>query len=357
MKEIPLRERIVAALQPGEEYQRAEGILLSDWTLAAVKQREEERRRKEQVEPTLVALKPREEEWGAIASRVSDWNLAFRQKEEERRRKEQAAEAAVVTSRPAEVAEVKIVDEKAEAARRPNDEWREPEEPEYILHALEDSRQRELEETPAVPKSGIVRSRGKTRVIRGVLSTLTTVAIAGGIGFGAGVYATPPDKADEFRAFVNSKLKEIDRLIQREWAAIVPQAKAPSDAATPRAPEATSKEAEPAVPAQPASEVPASDADGQKDMPDVNAAAPSAGPAETSTGESAAPVPSAEPAAPAMSETPSSAEDVSQAKPVAKKAPVATAHPNPPVKQAKPKAKPKPKPAEQAPAAAEPAQQ
>jgi len=68
VKEIPLREGIIAAAKPREENQRAEGILLSDWTLAAVKQREEDRRSKAQVEPPLVALKPREEEWSAIKS-------------------------------------------------------------------------------------------------------------------------------------------------------------------------------------------------------------------------------------------------------------------------------------------------
>ena len=35
---------------------------------------------------------------------------------------------------------------------------------------------------------------------RRILSTLITAAISGAVGFGAGVYATPPDQADEFRA-------------------------------------------------------------------------------------------------------------------------------------------------------------
>ena len=47
---------------------------------------------------------------------------------------------------------------------------------------------------------------------RRILSTLITAAISGAIGFGAGVYATPPDKADEFRAFVDSKFDEISGL-------------------------------------------------------------------------------------------------------------------------------------------------
>jgi hypothetical protein len=352
VNEIPLREGTVAAAKSGEENQRFEEILLSDWTLAAVKQREEERRRKEQVEPTLVPLKPKEEEeWTAIESLVSDWNLAFRQKQEERRKKEQAGEAAVVTMKRDEIAEAKILHQQAEAARRAKGEWRKREEAESGLRNLE-GRQSERKETRAVAKSGIVRSRGAARMIGGVLSTLTTIAIASAIGFGAGVYITPPDKADEFRALVDSKLDEINGLMNRERAAIEPKAKAPS----------APKEIQSAVPAEPAAEAPAAEATGQKDMPDANAPPPSATPTESSNSQSAAPVPSAEPTAPAMGETPSSAEEAPQAKPVAKKAPVAKPHPKPPVKKAKPKPKPaqhhpQAEPAKQAPAAEEPAQQ
>ena len=362
MNEIPLREGTVATAKSGDENLRAEEILLSDWTLAAVKQREEERRRKEQVEATLLAVKPRGDEWSAIESLVSDWNLAFRQREEERRKKEQAGEAAVVTMKQGEVAEAKIVDEQAEAARRAKDEWRERAEAETVLRAVEDRHQREGKETRAVPKSGIVRSRGTARMIRGVLSTLTTVAIASIIGFGAGVYITPPDKADEFRALVNSKLDEINGLMIRERAAIEPKAKAPSQAAAPIAPEAAPKEIQTVVPAQPAAETPAAEATGQKDMPDANPAPPTATPADSSNSQSAAPLPSAEPTAPAMGETPSNAAEAQQAKPVANKAPVAKPHVKAPVKKPKPKPKPaehhpKAEPAEQAPAAEEPAQQ
>jgi hypothetical protein len=360
VKEIPLREGTVAAAKPGEENPRAQEILLSDWTLAAVQRREEERRRKEQVEPTLVALKPREGEWSAIESLVDDWNLAFRQREEERRKKEQAAEAAVVTMKQGEVAEAKIVDEQTEAARRAKDEWPGQEEAEYALRAPEDGRQKERMETRAMPKSGIVRSRGAARMIRGVLSTLTTIAIAGAIGFGAGVYITPPDNADEFRTFVNSKLEEINRLIQREWAAIEPKAKEPTHAETPPAPEVAPKEIQSVVPAQPVPEAPA-EAAGQKDMPDANVAPPSATPTESSDSPPT-PVPSAEPVAPVTSATPTNAENVEQPKPVAKKPPVAKPHAKPPVKKPKPKPKPaehhpQAEPADHAPAADEPAQQ
>ena len=84
------------------------------------------------------------------------------------------------------------------------------------------------------------------------LSTLITAAISGAIGFGVGVYATPPDKADEFRALVNSKLDEINGLgpttMHRERAAIEPKAKAPSEAGASTAPEPAPKEIQSAVP-------------------------------------------------------------------------------------------------------------
>ncbi|MGC1864008.1 MAG: hypothetical protein WA733_23540 [Methylocystis sp.] len=418
MKEIPLRERIVAALNR-EEYQRAEEILLSDWTLAAVHQREEERRRKAQAEPVPVALQPMEENQRGEAIPLSDWTLAavkqreedrrrhereekqrakvtfvghslitFKQKEEERREKQKAgkqraeepplidpilaamkqkekeeerhkeelaAEAAVVPIKLSEIAEAKIVDEQAEAGRPAKDDWRGREDAQSVLPAQEDGGQRERKKTRAVPKSEIVRSGGTARMTRGILSTLTTVAISGAVGFGAGVYATPPDKADAFRAFVNSELEEINSLLHRERAAVEPKAKAPSQAAAPTAPEAAPKEIQSEVPAQPAAEAPAADAAGQKDMPDNSATPPSATPTENSDSQPT-PAPSAEPVAPLTSATPATptnAENVEQPKPVTKP------HPKPPVKKPKPKPAehhPKAAPAEQAPAAEEPAQ-
>jgi len=210
--------------------------------------------------------------------------------------------------------------------------------------------------TPPLTKVWDNSFKEDRKMARRILPTLITAAISGAVGFGAGVYATPPDKADEFRALVDSKLDEISVLMHREWAAIEHKAKAPSDAAAPTALEAAPKEVQSAVPAEPAAEAPAADAAAQKDMPDIkdmpdaNSALPSATQAESSNSEAA---PSAEPAAPAMSATPPDAEQVAQAKPVAKKAPVAKPHPKPPVK----KPKPKPTPAEQTPTPEPPAHQ
>ena len=190
---------------------------------------------------------------------------------------------------------------------------------------------------------------------RGILSTLITAAISSAIGFGAGVYAAPPDQADEFRALVNSKLDEINSLTHREQAAIEPKAKAPTPAETPTEPDVATKEIQSAVPAQPVTEAPTADTTGQKDVLDDNAIRPSVSPTESSNSQPA-PAPSAESVVPVTSATPSNAQEAPQEKPVAKP------HAKAPVKKAMPKPKPaehhpKAQPAEQKTPAEPPAQQ
>jgi len=156
-------EPVPVALKPRDENQRAEGMLLTDWTLAAVKQREEVRRRHERqehqraketfVSDSLITFKQKEEErrqkqkeekQRAEEPRLIDPILAaMKQKEEEWRKEELAAEAAVVTMKQAEIAEAKIMDEQTEAARPAKDEWRERGEAESVSRALEGGRQRE----------------------------------------------------------------------------------------------------------------------------------------------------------------------------------------------------------------------
>lgn len=190
---------------------------------------------------------------------------------------------------------------------------------------------------------------------RRVLSTLIVAAVSGAVGLGAGVYAAPSDKAEEFRAFIDSKLGEINGLLHREQAAITPKAEPPAPNANTPEPEATPKEMQSAVPAPPASDTPASDAAaGQKDMPDTTAESPG-GPAESASGQ-AAPVADPASGAPVTSAAPVNAEEAPAAKPAAKKAPAAKPHKKPPVK--KPKKKParhhpQAEPAEQAPPAEE----
>jgi len=55
------------------------------------------------------------------------------------------------------------------------------------------------------------------------LSTVTIAAIAGAIGFGAGVYVAPSDQADEFRTLVNAKIGLIGALMHHEQPATEPK--------------------------------------------------------------------------------------------------------------------------------------
>lgn len=283
-----------------------------------------------------VGLEPKEREWGMNENPLSDWTLAaFKQREEERRRREQAG-----------VAEAQIVHEAAEATRRAKEEWDQREKSETALRAVRDRLQSKWEETRPVQKGEIVHLRRTARMIRGILSTLITAAIAGAIGFGAGVYATPADKSDEFRALVNSKLGAISNLIDRKRAAIEPETKAPSASATPVEPAAAPKQIQLEAPAQPTNDAPAGDAAMQKDIPDNKAIAPSAAPAESNDSQ-LTPAVNAESAAPVTPAPPPTAEN-------AEKAPVVKPHAKAPAKK---KVKRKKKPAAQHPKAkpAEPA--
>jgi len=181
-----------------------------------------------------------------------------------------------------------------------------------------------------------------------IISTLITAAVAGGIGYGSGVYLTPPDKADEFRAFVNTKLDAITNAIPHKRAAIEPAAQ----------PEAAPTQVQSEAPAVPRNDASAGDAAIQKDIPEVAPIAPQAennnaqpAPAPAASAESVAPLPTAAPiennnsqlvpavtaesAIPAPSATPPNSE-------TSEKPPVAKSHAKAPAKKAKPKKKPAP---------------
>jgi hypothetical protein len=211
-----------------------------------------------------------------------------------------------------------------------------------------------------------------------IFSTLITAAVAGAIGYGTGVYLTPPDKADEFRALVNGKLDAITNAIPRKRAAIEPTTTVPiAPEITAAQPEAAPTQIQSEAPALPRSDAPAGDASIQKDMPENNPIAPIAPQAESNNSQLAppasaesvasvpttapadnnsgqlAPVVTAESAAPIQTASPLSAES-------AEKAPVAKPRPKSHAKKAKPKKKaarqhPKAEPDAQPPAE-EPAQ-
>jgi hypothetical protein len=82
---------------------------------------------------------------------------------------------------------------------------------------------------------------------RGISSIVTTAVVAGAIGFGAGVYLVPNEKADQFRAMVQDGLGAIYRVVYSDKAdPDIP----PSEASQIKAPGETSRtEAQPDVPA------------------------------------------------------------------------------------------------------------
>jgi PDZ domain len=82
---------------------------------------------------------------------------------------------------------------------------------------------------------------------RGITSTLRTAVVAGAIGFGAGIYLVPSEKADQFRAIVQRGLGAIDRVVHSDKAnPDIP----PSESSHTKAPAVTSRtETQPDVPA------------------------------------------------------------------------------------------------------------
>jgi hypothetical protein len=70
---------------------------------------------------------------------------------------------------------------------------------------------------------------------RGISSIVTTAVVAGAIGFGAGVYLVPNEKADQFRAMVQGGLGAIYRIVHSDKAnPDIP----PSESSQTKAPEA-----------------------------------------------------------------------------------------------------------------------
>jgi hypothetical protein len=55
---------------------------------------------------------------------------------------------------------------------------------------------------------------------RGISSTVTTAVVAGAIGFGAGVYVVPNEKADQFRSMANEKADQFRTMVNDGLGAI-----------------------------------------------------------------------------------------------------------------------------------------
>lgn len=209
-------------------------ILLSDWTLAAFEQREEERRRKEQREAAFAA--PQEAMQRGNETLRSDWTIAalqkrfaaleqriaaLEQREEEQRRKERA-EAARVPPQQGQRREDIIVSSSAPVAPKQMEEEQPTQEPaqsaaakiehrqaEVAGRANEQRLQRDRLEIRPVRNDETVHVGAAHKMARGFISFLITAVIAGAIGFGAGIYVMPIEKATHFRALVKRGLDSI----------------------------------------------------------------------------------------------------------------------------------------------------
>lgn len=223
-------------------------ILLSDWTLAAFKEREEERRRKERDEAARVAT--REEMPRSSEASRPDWTVAALQKrfaaleerlaaleqsEEERHRKEQAEAArAPIREESPHGDEMVLRDSTLLAFKQSEDERRSKNEAEFDKTPIG----REQVETPyrldqppkrdqAEIKRGVVGLESVQRepyAARNITTNeamhvgpaqgwgrrffliVITAAIAAVVGFGIGVYVVPVEKANHFRAAVTHGL-------------------------------------------------------------------------------------------------------------------------------------------------------
>ncbi|MGJ0560816.1 hypothetical protein [Methylocystis sp.] len=215
--------------------------LLSDWTLAAFKQREEERRReenlygREQVDAASFApaeAAPRENEtlrseWtiAALQKRFAalEQRLAALEQREEERRRSELVEATARARRAEEQEQVVLGASNDVAPDHSHAHWNEIEQPQSVQPAFEsqeagailDAREQGFEQkAPEIVRDSQgyesrlqirpARRRG-TSVYRFV-SVVITALIAAAIGFGIAIFTVPIEKTTQFHTYVNRAL-------------------------------------------------------------------------------------------------------------------------------------------------------
>lgn len=236
-------------------------ILLSDWTLAAFKQREEERRKNQQngaapvpsnIEAprgnetlrsdwTVAALQRRftalEQRLAALDQRFA----ALEQRGEERRLKELIGATApappreekrhneevsfgnstVVASQQryedgrareqAEFVQAKAEIQEIEAIRDGAGQWLERKEAETVRRDEGEGLQRDRIEISAIRDSETPHVGMARKMARWLISILITASVAAAIGFAVAIYAVPAEKAAHFRTLIERQLQLIDR--------------------------------------------------------------------------------------------------------------------------------------------------
>ncbi len=203
-------------------------ILLSDWTLEAFSQGEEERRRKEQSEAPIVSSqneKPRSSEtlhgdWtiAALQKRFStlEQRIATLERREEAQRRREAAEAANISpmndaprledTRLDGATLIKTARTDDEQTTRKHPRFDEPrnefQKAEIVMLDMRDRLERNCLDVRPVGKDESSHPATNRNRGAGVISFLLTAFLAGALGFGAALYVTPIEKATHFRALI-----------------------------------------------------------------------------------------------------------------------------------------------------------
>ncbi|CCJ08015.1 Hypothetical protein BN69_2564 [Methylocystis sp. SC2] len=218
--------------------------LLSDWTLAAFKQREEERRREEnrrgRAQGDAARLAPAEapprdnetlrSEWTIVAlqkrfAALEQRLAAMEQREEERRRSERV-EAAARARREEEQQQIVVGAANDVAPDQSPAHWREIDQPQFVQEAFEPQEEGTIlhaqeqvfeQNAPEVVRDAqgydshadvrSARGRGTVQtIVYGFVSLVITALIAAAIGFGIAIFTAPIEKATQFHSFVNRTL-------------------------------------------------------------------------------------------------------------------------------------------------------
>ena len=218
--------------------------LLSDWTLAAFKQREEERRREEnlrgrkQVDTAPFApaeAAPRENEilrseWtiAALQKRFAalEQRLAAVEQREEERRRVERVEAAARARRKEEQQKVVLETSTEVAPDQSQAHGQEVEQPQLVQAEVEpreaetilDAKQQVFEQdAPEIVRDSQgykrrfevhpARRRGIFRtMVHRFVSVVITALVAAAIGFGIAIFTVPIEKATQFHTYVNRAL-------------------------------------------------------------------------------------------------------------------------------------------------------
>ncbi|WP_148043019.1 hypothetical protein [Methylocystis hirsuta] len=215
--------------------------LLSDWTLAAFKQREEERRREEnrrgRAQVDAASLAPAEAAPRENEMLRSEWTIAALQKRfgaleqrlaavelrEEERRRSELVEAAARARREEEQEQVVLGASNDAPPDQSHAHWNEIEQPQLVQAAFEPQEEGTIlraqeqvfeQKAPEIvgdsqgyeSRSEVRPARRRGTIVYRFVSVVITALIAAAIGFGLAVFTVPIEKATQVHTYVNRTL-------------------------------------------------------------------------------------------------------------------------------------------------------